>query len=78
MVLSALATYGGVLDDYTRSVLLIAALSGLITVPCSGAWTLFGASLSRLRLLTDPRVTRPFNWTMAALLVASIAPVIFE
>ena len=78
MVLSALATYGGVLDDYTSSVLLIAALSGLITVPCSGAWTLFGASLSRLRLLTDPRVTRPFNWTMAALLVASIAPVIFE
>ena len=76
MVLSALATYGGVLDDYTRSVLLIAALSGLITVPCSGAWTLFGASLSRL--LTDPRVTRPFNWTMAALLIASIAPVIFE
>jgi threonine/homoserine/homoserine lactone efflux protein len=76
MVLSALATYGGVLDDYTSSVLLIAALSGLITVPCSGAWTLFGASLSRL--LADPRVTRPFNWTMAALLIASIAPVIFE
>jgi threonine/homoserine/homoserine lactone efflux protein len=48
----------------------------LITVPCSGAWTLFGASLSRL--LMDPKVTRPFNWTMAALLVASIAPILFE
>jgi threonine/homoserine/homoserine lactone efflux protein len=76
MVLSALATYGGVVDDYTSSVLFIAALSALITAPCSGAWTLFGASLSRL--LTDPRVTRPFNWTMAALLVASIAPTLFE
>ena len=74
--LSALATYGGVVDDYTSSVLFIAALSGLITAPCSGAWTLFGASLSRL--LTDPRVTRPFNWTMAALLVDSIAPTLFE
>ena len=29
-------------------------------------------------MLTDPRVTRPFNWTMAALLVASIAPTLFE
>ena len=76
MALSALATYAGVVDDYTGSVLFIAALCALITVPCCVAWTLFGASLSRL--LMDPRVTRPFNWTMAALLVASIAPAIFE
>jgi threonine/homoserine/homoserine lactone efflux protein len=39
-------------------------------------WLLFGASLSRL--LKDPRVARAFNWTMAALLVASIAPTLFE
>jgi threonine/homoserine/homoserine lactone efflux protein len=48
----------------------------LIAIPCSGVWMLFGASLSRL--LADPRVIRPFNWTMAALLVASIAPILFE
>jgi hypothetical protein len=36
----------------------------------------FGASLRRL--LMDPRVVRPFNWTMAALLIASIAPTLFE
>jgi threonine/homoserine/homoserine lactone efflux protein len=76
IALSALATYGGVVDGYTRSVLMIAALCALTSVPCTGAWTLFGASLSRL--LMDPRVTRPFNWTMAALLVVSIAPVLFE
>ena len=76
MALSALATYAGVVDGYTGSVLVIAALSGLITIPCSSAWTLFGASLSRL--LRDPRVARPFNWTMAALLVASIAPTLLE
>ena len=76
MALSALSTYAGIVDDYGRSVLLTASLCGLIAVPCSGAWTLFGASLSRL--LRDPRVTRPFNWTMAALLIASIAPTLFE
>src|SRR5579863_9737700 len=76
MALSALTTYAGVVDDYARSVLLTALLCALISAPCAGAWTLFGASLSRA--LRDPRVTRPFNWTMAALLVASIAPTLIE
>jgi hypothetical protein len=76
MALSALAAYAGVVDGYTSSVLFIAALCALIAIPCSGVWLLFGASLSRS--LKDPRVTRPFNWTMAALLVASIAPTLFE
>jgi threonine/homoserine/homoserine lactone efflux protein len=76
MALSALAAYAGVVDGYTRSVIFIATLCALIAIPCSGVWMLFGASLSRL--LADPRVIRPFNWTMAALLVASIAPILFE
>ncbi len=76
MALSALAAYAGVVDGYTSSVFFIAALCALIAIPCSGVWLLFGASLSRL--LKDPRVIRPFNWTMAALLVASIAPILFE
>jgi threonine/homoserine/homoserine lactone efflux protein len=76
MALGALAAYVGVVDSYAGGVLLIAALCALIAVPCCFAWTLFGASLSRL--LRDPRVGRPFNWAMAALLVASIAPAIFE
>ena len=76
MALSALSAYAGVVDGYARSVLVIAVLLGLIAIPCTSAWALFGASLSRL--LMDPRLTRPFNWTMAALLVASIAPVLFE
>ena len=76
MALSALATYAGVVDGYTSSVLFIAGLCALIAIPCSGVWMVFGASLRRL--LMDPRVVRPFNWTMAALLVASIAPTLFE
>src|SRR5271157_5018162 len=76
LALSAFATYAGVVDGHTGSVLLIAALCGLISVPCCAIWTLFGASLSRT--LRNPRVARPFNWTMAALLIASIAPIMFE
>jgi threonine/homoserine/homoserine lactone efflux protein len=76
MALSAPATYAGVADGYTSSVLFIAALCALIAIPCCVVWMVFGASLRRL--LTDPRVIRPFNWTMAALLVASIAPTLFE
>jgi threonine/homoserine/homoserine lactone efflux protein len=76
MALGALAAYAGVVDSYAGGVLLIAALCGVIAIPCCIAWTLFGASLSRL--LMDPRVSRPFNWTMAALLVASIAPTLFD
>jgi threonine/homoserine/homoserine lactone efflux protein len=76
MALGALAAYAGVVDSYAGGVLLIAALCGVIAIPCCVAWTLFGASLSRL--LMDPRASRPFNWTMAALLVASIAPTLFD
>jgi threonine/homoserine/homoserine lactone efflux protein len=76
LALSAFATYAGVVDAYAGSILLIAALCALIAVPCCVAWALFGASMRRL--LTDPRVARPFNWTMAALLVVSIAPTLFE
>ena len=76
MALGALAAYAGVVDSYAGGVLLIAALCAVIAVPCCVAWTVFEVSLSRL--LMDPRVARPFNWTMAALLIASIAPVIFE
>jgi threonine/homoserine/homoserine lactone efflux protein len=76
MALSALAAYAGVVDGYASSVIFIAVLSALIAIPCSSVWLLFGASLSRV--LADPKVMRPFNWTMAAFLVASIAPILFE
>ncbi|HXE24850.1 MAG TPA: LysE family translocator, partial [Roseiarcus sp.] len=42
MALSALATYAGVVDGYMRSVLFIAAMCGLMAIPCSGAWMAFG------------------------------------
>ena len=75
MAVSALTAYA-VVDNYARNVAIVALTYFVIAVPSSGAWALLGASMRRA--LADPRVARPFNWTMAALLTASIAPVLFE
>jgi threonine/homoserine/homoserine lactone efflux protein len=76
MALSVLSAYSGLSDDYVRSVLLIAVLCTVIAIPCSGAWALFGSSMRQF--LGNPRTARLFNFAMAALLVASIAPILFE
>ncbi len=76
MVLSMLSTYSGLSDEYVRSVLLIAVLCALITIPCSGAWALFGSSMRQF--LGNPRTARLFNFAMATLLAASIVPIFFE
>src|SRR5215831_14785708 len=41
IALSVLAAYVGVVDGYMGSVVFIAALCALITIPCSGVWLLF-------------------------------------
>jgi threonine/homoserine/homoserine lactone efflux protein len=75
MALSVLSTYSGLSGNYVQSVLLITLVCTLITIPCSGAWALFGSSMRQF--LGDPRTARLFNFAMAALLVASIAPILF-
>jgi threonine/homoserine/homoserine lactone efflux protein len=75
MAVSALTTYA-VSADYTTAVLVVALTCLVVGVPCTGVWVLFGAAMRRF--LADPRRARPFNWTMGALLVASIAPVFWE
>ena len=76
MTLGALAAYAPMTDAYAKSVALMVALFTAITVPSSGAWALFGASLKRF--IANPRAVRPFNFVMAAVLIASIAPMLFE
>ena len=53
-----------------------AALAALIfagvALPLTGLWAVAGEALGRL--LSDPRLRRGFNFTMAALLLASMAP----
>ncbi|HYA73245.1 MAG TPA: LysE family translocator [Roseiarcus sp.] len=75
IALSALTAYS-VVDDYTRNVLIVALAYLAIGLPSSGSWALLGSAMRRA--LGDPRIARPFNLTMALLLVASIVPVFCE
>jgi len=75
MAVSALTAYA-VVDDYARNVAIIALVYFVIAIPSSGVWALLGAGMRRA--LANPRVARWFNWSMAALLAASVATVFVE
>ena len=75
IAVSALTAYA-VSENYTRSVVIVALVFGLVTAPCIALWVLFGTAMRRV--LSNPRFVRPFNIAMALLLVASIIPVLAE
>ncbi len=75
MGLTACATYTSP-DDYTRTVLLVAAMFGFVGLPAISCWVLFGTGLRRA--LQRPLVLRLFNLSMGALLIASLYPVFTE
>ncbi len=75
IAISALTAYA-VSANYATSVAAVALIYLAIGIPSSGAWVVFGAAMRPV--LSDPRRVRPFNWTMAALLVASIVPIFWE
>jgi threonine/homoserine/homoserine lactone efflux protein len=56
------------------TVALIALTFGTVNLPSVSVWTLAGQQLRRF--LTSPGRLIAFNWTMAALLVASLWPVL--
>ena len=72
MAVTAVATYVMVADA-TVIALLVAAVFGIVNLPCIAVWVLFGVGMRRI--LSDPSRVRLFNWLMAALLVASLWPV---
>ncbi len=75
MVISAITTYTpdtGKLE----SILMVAGVFGAINLPTVGIWTLFGTAL-RL-LLENPKTLRAINISMAVLLVASMAPLLWH
>ena len=55
-------------------VILVALVFGIINLPCVSSWAGFGHALRRL--LRDPVKVRVFNIAMAALLVASVVPML--
>lgn len=75
MALTAVATYTDP-ADYTRTVLVVALVFGIVNLPCISTWALFGTAMRGA--LGRPATLRAFNWIMAALLVASLYPVFTE
>jgi threonine/homoserine/homoserine lactone efflux protein len=76
VALSAVTTYTVVNATLTLQVVALATMALLITLASVSCWTVFG-SLLRQYLRTD-RHRCWFNYSMAALLVASIVPVFWE
>ena len=72
MALGAMAAYAA--TGGAGRVVLVAAVFAVLGLGSATLWTAIGTRLRRL-LRTDRRL-RAFNWTMAALLVLSLAPVL--
>jgi threonine/homoserine/homoserine lactone efflux protein len=75
MAVTAIATYT-IPADYLWSVLLVGLVFGAVNVPSISSWTWFGTALKHV--LNEPRYLRSFNVTMAVLLIASLAPLIYH
>jgi threonine/homoserine/homoserine lactone efflux protein len=73
MALTAISVY--MPDQSLRSVLIVALVFGLVNLPSVSSWTVMGQQMARF--LTSAARLRTFNWAMAALLVASLYPVLF-
>ncbi len=72
MALTATTVYAP--DRSALAILSVAIIFGAINLPTVSSWTLLGQQMARA--LKDRRRRVLFNWTMAALLVASLWPVL--
>jgi threonine/homoserine/homoserine lactone efflux protein len=59
-------------NDLLTNAVFLALAFAIVNLPSISVWAAFGVGVRRL--LSSATVLRAFNWTMAALLVASIAP----
>lgn len=73
MVLTAISVYTP--DQTVRMVVLVSLIFAAVNLPSIGTWTVLGQQLARF--LTSPRRLVAFNWSMAALLIASLYPVLW-
>lgn len=72
MALSATATYAP--DQEFRTIMITALVFAAVNLPSVSTWTLLGQQISPW--LSNPIRLRAFNRTMAALIVASLFPVL--
>jgi threonine/homoserine/homoserine lactone efflux protein len=75
MAVGAVGAYAG-RGHFVADVALIAATFVLVNIPTALVWASFGAAIRRW--FRKPGHLKAFNWTMAALLVASLYPLVFE
>ena len=73
MAVTAVTVYAP--DTNLATLLLVAAIFGAVNLPAVSSWTLLGEQMARI--LTNPTRLRLFNWSMAALLIASLYPVLW-
>lgn len=74
MALTAISVYAP--SKNLTAVLIVALIFGLVNFPCISSWIVLGEKLQIF--LTNKRRLRLFNFTMAILLVLSLAPVILN
>lgn len=72
MALTAITVY--VADNGPLMLLVASLIFAVINLPSVTIWTVLGQQMARF--LTNPARLRAFNWTMAALLVASLYPLL--
>jgi threonine/homoserine/homoserine lactone efflux protein len=72
MALTAITLYAP--DRSAVAILWVALVFALINLPSVSIWTVLGQQMRRV--LSSPARLRAFNWSMAALLVASLLPVV--
>ena len=75
MALGAVGTYAE-RERFLVDVIVIVVIAMIVSVPCTFIWTSFGSGIRRW--FKKPGHLKAFNWTMAALLVASLYPLITE
>ena len=75
MGLTAFAVYAPASVSFPI-VLLVASIFAIICIPSVGVWVLLGMPIRRI--INEPKKLRAFNFTMAALLVASMYPILFD
>jgi threonine/homoserine/homoserine lactone efflux protein len=74
MALTAITIYSP--SRNVAAVAFVAAVFGIVNLPCISLWTSLGQQLQRV--LTSPMRLRVFNITMALLLVSSLYPVLIS
>jgi threonine/homoserine/homoserine lactone efflux protein len=72
MALTAVTVYA--MGSSWIAVAAVALTFGAINGPAVSLWTLLGQQMRRV--LTNPSRLKAFNWTMAALLIASLYPIL--